>query len=184
MTRPAQPLFELGNLVGPTTESLLHGDGLTVLHGGDGNAGESDLLPCGADAGGVASWWELGIRIFGYSGEKRVEVFKTLLFLLPVEGAIWLVWRRGMPRSTVRRWIVCGLLLAPFGVLAFLADVVNLQVEEGYSYSLLALGALALLLFCLQEDARWPWGRAILVCAGGGWGLSGEEQHGTCGASC
>lgn len=39
-----------------------------------------------------------------------------------------------------------SLLLAPFGMAAFLADVVNLQVEEGYSYAFMAL-ATAILLF-------------------------------------
>lgn len=42
------------------------------------------------------------------------------------------------------------LLLAPFAIPAFLADVVNLQVEEGYSYSFLAM-AVAILFFAIQR---------------------------------
>ncbi len=151
--RPMQPLFELGNLVGPTTESLLHGGGLTACTEAMGTPGNpicfhAGRMPMASVVVGA------GIRIFG-SSVRRVVVFKTLLFLLPIEGAIWLVWARG-----VRRWLVWGLLVAPFGMPAFLADVVNLQVEEGYSYSLLAL-AVGMLLF-RESGARWAWGRAVL----------------------
>ena len=122
--RPVQPLFELGNLVGPTTESLLHGGGLTACTEAMGTPGNPICFHAGRMpiASGVVG---AGIRVFG-SSPRRVVVFKTLLFLLPIEGAIWLVWAR-----EVRRWLVWGLLVAPFGTPAFLADVVNLQVEEG-----------------------------------------------------
>jgi hypothetical protein len=53
------------------------------------------------------------------------------------------------------------LLLAPFVITAFIADVVNLQVEEGYSYSFLAL-ALAILFFAMRPVAEGSLGRALL----------------------
>lgn len=62
-----------------------------------------------------------------------VGLLKTALLLLPVEGAIFLACLRLAPEGMWRRWITGVLLLAPFGMSAFLADVVNLQVEEGYS---------------------------------------------------
>jgi hypothetical protein len=54
------------------------------------------------------------------------------------------------------------LLLAPFATTAFLADVTNILVEEGYLYSFLAL-AVALLFFDAQARALMiGWSRAVL----------------------
>jgi hypothetical protein len=89
----------------------------------------------------------MGMRLLG-DHYLRVACFKTLLLLLPVELAIYLVWRR-LPHTGGRRALVVLLLLAPFAMTAFLADVTNLLVDEGYSYSFLAL-AVALLFF------GWP----------------------------
>jgi hypothetical protein len=105
----------------------------------------------------------LGIRLFG-DHYLRVACFKTLLLLLPIALAISLVWNC-RPTSTRRRFFIALLLLAPFAMTAFLADVVNILVDEGYSYSFLAL-ALALLLF--TSTIRPPFGglaRAILFAA-------------------
>jgi hypothetical protein len=94
----------------------------------------------------------LGIEIFG-DHFLRVDLFKTLLLLLPLELAIVLVVCR-LPVSRFRRLASVLLLLAPFAITAFLADVVNMQVEEGYSYSMLAL-AVALLLFPPRRGGVW-----------------------------
>jgi hypothetical protein len=94
----------------------------------------------------------LGIEIFG-DHFLRVDLFKTLLLLLPLELAIVLVVCR-LPVSRFRRLASVLLLLAPFAITAFLADVVNMQVEEGYSYSMLAL-AVALLLFPPRRSGIW-----------------------------
>lgn len=136
-------LFSLSNLVGPTTESLLHGGGLTACTEALGtphnpicfHAGRMPLpsLVIG-----------LGIGMLG-NHYLRVAFFKALLLLLPLELAIYLAWRR-MPRQPLRRLAMTLLLLAPFSIPAFLANVVNLQVEEGYAYSLLAL-AVSILFF-------------------------------------
>ena len=136
-------LLDLTNLVGPTTASLLHGGGLTactVLLGTPGNPicfhGGRMPVPTLTVA--------LGVRLLG-DRFLRVAVLKTLLLLIPLEGAIFLVCAHlGADRR--RRWFAALLLLAPFAMTAFLADVVNLQVEEGYSYSFLALAA-AIVLF-------------------------------------
>lgn len=136
-------LFALANLVGPTTDSLLQGRGLTACTETMGTVGNPVCFHAGRmplPSMVVA----LGIRLLGNSF-LRVAFLKTLLLLVPLEAALYLVWRQ-MPRSGWRRICVVALLLAPFGITAFLANVVNLQVEEGYSYSFLAL-AVALLLF-------------------------------------
>lgn len=138
-----QSLFKLSNLVGPTTQSLLHGGGLTVCTTEMGTPGNpicfhSGRMPLPSLIIAV------GIRLFGDSF-LRVAIFKTLLFLLPIEFSIWLVWKR-MPQSGLRQMLIVLLLIAPFEMTPFLANVVNLQVEEAYAYSLLAF-AVAILFF-------------------------------------
>jgi hypothetical protein len=155
---PQLSLFELTNLVGPTTQSLLHGGGLTACTEAMGTPGNpicfhAGRMPLPSLVVG------LGIQLFG-DRFLAVNFFKTILLLLPLEIAIYLVWLR-MPRSRPRRVASALLLLAPFATTAFIADVVNLQVEEGYSYSFLAL-AVALLLFAIGRTDTASITRAVL----------------------
>lgn len=154
-------LFQLGNLVGPTTWSLLHGGGLTACTEAMGTAGNPICfhagrmpLPSMVLAGGVLL---LGDRWL------PVAMLKALLLLLPIEAAISLVWRRMGASAGRRRWLIFLLLLLPFGMTPFLANVVNMQVEEGYSYSLLAM-AVALLFFGRfgEREAGTGVGQAVL----------------------
>src|ERR1700730_13991483 len=145
-TKANKPLFSMTNLVGPTTRSLLAGDGLTACTEEMGTRGNpicfhAARMPMSALV--VA----LGMRLFG-DHYLRVACFKTLLLLLPVGLCLYLVWRC-LPRSGGRRLWVALLLLAPFAMTAFLADVTNILVDEGYLYSFLAV-AVALLLFDVQ----------------------------------
>jgi hypothetical protein len=151
-----KPLFSVTNLIGPTVQSLLHGAGLTVCTEDMGTRGNPI---CFHSARMPMSAWvvAVGMRVLG-DHYLWVAVFKTLLLLLPVELAIYLAWRR-LPRSGGRRLLCVILLLAPFAVTAFLADVTNLLVDEGYSYSLLAV-AVALLMF--GWPARHGLSRALL----------------------
>lgn len=155
---PPLSLFQLTNLVGPTTDSLLHGGGLTACTDAMGTPGNpicfhAGRMPLPSLVVG------LGIRLFG-DRFLAVNFFKTLLLLLLLELAIYLVWRR-MPQSRSRRLASALLLLAPFAITAFVADVVNLQVEEAYSYSLLAL-AVAILFFAMKPVSTGSLGRALL----------------------
>ncbi len=151
-------LFQLTNLVGPTTQSLLHGDGLTACTEAMGTPGNPICFHAGRmplPSLVVAA----GVRLFG-DHFLAVNFFKTLLLLIPLEVAIYLVWRR-MPHSPLRRLASALLLLAPFVITAFIADVVNLQVEEGYSYSFLAL-AVAILFFAITPPEEGSIGQALL----------------------
>lgn len=149
-------LFHLSNLVGPTTESLLEGRGLTTCTEAMGTPANPICFHSGRMP--VASLTvAAGIELFGMR-TQAVNIFKTLLFLIPVEAAIFLAFTR-LPRSRPRRILIAGLLLLPFAMTAFLADVANMQVEEGYSYSLLAF-AVAVLLFFEGFGAR-AWLRAV-----------------------
>jgi hypothetical protein len=158
-TKANKPLFSMTNLVGPTTRSLLAGEGLTTCTEDMGTRGNpicfhAARMPMSALV--VA----LGVRLFG-DHYLRVACFKTLLLLLPVGLCIYLVWRCPT-RSGGRRMLVTLLLLGPFAMTAFLADVTNILVDEGYLYSFLAV-AVALLFFDVQARlAMGGWGRAVL----------------------
>src|SRR5215469_10343469 len=78
-----KPLFSMTNLVGPTTQGLLAGNGLTACTEEMGTRGNpicfhAARMPMSALV--VA----LGMRLFG-DHYLRVACFKTLLLLLPVE---------------------------------------------------------------------------------------------------
>jgi len=155
-----KPLFSITNLVGPTTQSLLAGDGLTVCTEDMGTRGNPICFHA-ARMPMTALVVALGMRLFGdhYLG---VACFKTLLLLLPVELALYLVWRR-LPRSGSRKLVVV-LLLMPFAMTPFLADVTNILVDEGYSYSFLAV-AVAVSLFDLPLQQVGGLARAVLFAA-------------------
>jgi hypothetical protein len=158
-TKANKPLFSMTNLVGPTTRSLLAGEGLTACTEDMGTRGNpicfhAARMPMSALV--VA----LGMRLFG-DHYLRVACFKTLLLLLPVGVCIYLVWRC-LPHSRGRRLLLTLLLLAPFAMTAFLADVTNILVDEGYLYSFLAV-AVALLFFDVPARlAVGGWRRAVL----------------------
>jgi len=152
-------LFSVTNLVGPTTQSLLAGDGITVCTEDMGTRGNPICFHA-ARMPATAVVVATGIWLFG-DHYLWVACFKTVLLLLPVEFAIYLVWRL-LPRSQVRRRLVILLLLVPFAITAFLADVSNLLVDEGSSYSFLAV-AVAILFFDGRDlEVRSGWGRALL----------------------
>lgn len=145
-----RPLFKLSDMAGPATESLLEGRGLTVCTEAMGTPG-NPICFHGAHMPMTSLVLALGIRLLG-NRYLPVAFFKVLLLLIPVELAIWMVWRR-IPPNPKRRLATALLLFAPFVITAFLASVVNLAVEEGYSYSFLAL-AVAILFF--SEELNLP----------------------------
>jgi hypothetical protein len=156
-----KPLFTMTNMVGPTTQSLLAGDGLTVCTEDMGTLGNPICFHA-ARMPMTTMVVALGMRLFG-DHYLRVACFKTLLLLLPIELAIYLVWRC-LPRSGWRSLLVVALLLVPFAMTAFLADATNILVDEGYSYSFLAL-AVALLFFGWASRRVDGFGRALLFAA-------------------
>lgn len=145
-----RPLFKLSDMAGPATESLFAGRGLTVCTEAMGTPGNPICFHA-AHMPMTAFVLALGIRLMG-NRYLPVAYFKTLLLLIPVEIVIVLVWRR-LPSHRRQRLLVTLLLLAPFAMTAFLACVINLAVEEGYSYSFLAL---ATVLLFFAEDMDLP----------------------------
>jgi hypothetical protein len=155
-------IYSVTNLVGPTTLSLLHGDGLTACTDEMTTPGNTIcfhaarmLMPSLVLAAGV--------KLFG-DHIQRVAPFKAILMVLPLELAIYLacLW---LPERRWKRWLSVAMLLAPFGMETLLGEIANLQVEEGYAYSLLAL-ALALLLFGGTKSGwlrRDGWGEGMVL---------------------
>ncbi len=142
-------IFSMTNMVGPEVQSLLEGRGLTVC---TEDMGTRNNPICFHSARMPMTAWvvSLGMRLFG-DRYLWVGCFKTLLLLLPLALATYLVWKN-LPHSRNRKWLVLSLLLAPFLMTAFLADVTNMLVEEGFSYSFLAL-AVAVLFFAWPSKA-------------------------------
>jgi hypothetical protein len=129
--------------VGPTAHSLLAGRGLEVmseLTGTDGNP-----MPYHAARMPLATLVVAGLTTVVGDRIAIVSIIKTILFLIPIWMAMWIVLSASLDRSASRIRVLL-LLVLPFTATVFLADVVNLQVEEGYSYSLLAL-AFSMLVF-------------------------------------
>lgn len=145
-----RPLFKLSDMAGPATESLLEGRGLTVCTDAMGTPGNPICFHA-AHMPMTPLVLALGIRLLG-NHYLPVAFFKVLLLLFPVELAIWMVWRRSPP-DPKQRLATTLLLFAPFVITAFLASMINLAAEEGYSYSFLAL-AVAILLFA--EELNLP----------------------------
>jgi hypothetical protein len=143
-------VFTLTNLVGPTTESLLKGGGLTACTDELGTPG-NPICFHGGRMPLPTLVVALGVKLFG-NHFLPVALLKMLLLLIPVELGLYLVWRR-LALSNIRKILMTLLLLVPFGITAFIADVVNLQVEEGYSYGFLVL-AVAILFFAMDGAAK------------------------------
>lgn len=148
-------LFQLGNLVGVTAQNLLQGSGIGACSDGMGTPGNPICFHAGRMPLPTLTV-ALGILVFG-NHFLTVNLFKALFFLIPVEISIGLVISR-LRGSSVERAVIAALLLLPFGCMLFLADVVNMQVEEGYTYGLMAL-CLAILLFPRRNAS---FGQAIL----------------------
>ena len=158
-TKANKPLFSMTNLVGPTTRSLLAGEGLTACTEDMGTRGNPICFHA-ARMPTSALVVALGMRLFG-DHYLRVACFKTLFLLLPVGLCLYLVWRC-LPRSGGRRLLVVLLLLAPFAITAFLADVTNILVDEGYLYSFLALAVTLLFFDVPSRRIMSGWSRAVL----------------------
>jgi hypothetical protein len=129
---------DLSNMVGPTALTLLQGHGLVACNQGMGTPGNTICYHSGRMpmASAVVA---LAIRLVGVN-TLRIDLFKILLLLIPLEASIVLAWRR-VPADRARAIMTAVLLMAPFAIVPFIADVINLQVEEGYTYSLLAFAA-------------------------------------------
>ena len=146
-------IFSMTNMVGPEAQSLLEGRGLTVC---TEEMGTRDNPICFHSARMPMTAWvvSLGMRLFG-DRYLWVGCFKTSSCCPSPSRWPSILSRKLFPIHRNRRRLV--VLVAPSlpspWATPFLADVTNMLVEEGYTYSFLAL-AVALLFF------GWRPGRA------------------------
>lgn len=152
-------LIDLTNLMGPLAESVAHGRGYIVCTDAMTIAG--NVLCSHASRMPLPPLLLAAlIRIF-HDNSLVVELTKIALVLLPVAAAVQLVAieLRAASRPLVRV-LVPVLLFISLILPIQLIDVVNMQVEEGYSFCLLSY-TVAVLLFGVREKAI-PWRTTIL----------------------
>jgi hypothetical protein len=127
-------IFEISNFVGPTTLSFLNNGSLDVtsyLRGA--------RMPLASLA--VASFYTIiGDHFF------QVVLLKVAISLLATWGIVYLALAR-QPHTTDRRdWTINSLLFIPLVCSPFVANMVNLQVEEAYGFAPIAYCVAVLLL--------------------------------------
>lgn len=157
-------LFQLTNGFGPLAKNLVEGGGFVDCTGTFVDA--ALLQPClQAHRLPLATWVIAGLATFFGDDPLAAGLAKAVLFVVPLAAAHLLalrsVWRHGSGTVTV------AVLVIPLGVLAIpavLINTVNMQVEEGYAYSLIAFAFCFLLFF----DRQTP--RSTLLT--GAFGLS------------
>lgn len=143
-------LGNLANFMGPLAEDLASGRGYVVCGSGMGAAG--NIICFHANRMPLPPWLLAGlIRLFGNS-YILVELGKMALVLVPIAAAVNLAVSRACSFSRNVQLVLMGLLFFALVLPIQLIDVINMQVEEGYSFCLLSY-ALAILLFGVQ--ARW-----------------------------
>ncbi len=99
------------------------------------------------------------IHLFG-DHYRSIELAKIALVLLPVAAAVALVWNMPQVASNRRIRILIPLLMfASLLLPTQLIDVINMQVEEGYSFCLLAYALAVLLSGMRQYEGKMfmPW---------------------------
>lgn len=136
------PLAKIPFLVGDTSDSLIKGGGLTACTESMGTPGNPICFHAARMP--VASVVVAFGQIVLGDSYTKVALMKTLLFLVPVDLAVYLFWSF-LPAFPPLRWFSVFLLSTPFLNTQFLSRVVSLEVEEDYLCAFLGL-AFALVL--------------------------------------
>ena len=152
-------IFDLGYFVGPTTQSLLQNHGLVMCF--DQLRGPGDALCFHSARMPVASAvLAAGVKILG-DNPKRIDVAKTLIFLMPLWVSFFFILRMvSKDRITAT---LCGIVLfLPLLASSFLVVVTSMEVEEGYLYGFLTL-AIVLILFPFRRSTLWAVCSAVVL---------------------
>lgn len=154
----AGSLASLSNFMGSLVESLIHGGGYVVCS--DGMTAPGNILCFHANHMPLPPFLLAGLaHIFG-DQYRWVELAKVAIVLIPVAAAVSLVWSAAYATTSRKlRGLILFLLFASLLIPIQLIDVLNMQVEEGYTFCLLAY-ALAILLFGMRSHAHKrfiPW---------------------------
>ncbi|WP_241654405.1 hypothetical protein [Granulicella sibirica] len=154
-----QSIFDLGYFVGPTTQSLLQDHGLLVCF--DQLRGPTDALCFHSARMPVASIvLATGVKLFG-DDPKRIDVAKTLVFLIPLWISFFFILR--FVSKDRKAATLCGLILfLPLLASSLLVVITSMEVEEGYLYGLLTL-ALVLIVFPFRRSTMWAVCSAVIL---------------------
>lgn len=139
-TQEVKSVFLLHNFVGDTAQNLLTGHGYTAPLMTRDATGQ--VVPVQFRAHRMPAPSLLVTLLILIFGDKpaTIRLVKSVLLVLPILPCIYLVLRsRSCSLSLRSQLIALSLLMIPFLIPAFLINTVNLHVEEGYLYSILAL---------------------------------------------
>lgn len=152
-------LIDLTNLMGPLAESVAHGRGYMVCT--DAMTVAGNVLCSHASRMPLPPLLLAALIHIFHDNSLAVELAKIVMVLLPVAAAVKLVdndlWTASRPLVRV---LAPALLFISLILPIQLIDVINMQVEEGYSFCLLSY-AVAVLLFGARKKAI-PWRTTIL----------------------
>ncbi len=144
---------DLSNLMGPLAENLAHGQGFMVCS--DGMTIPGNVLCYHAARMPLPPLLLAGLERLFSGRFLAVEAAKIALVLLPVAAAVMLCLQSLAARSNRTRAACLLFLLSALLLPVQFIDVLNMQVEEGYSFCFLTL-AVAVLLFTERRTLSWP----------------------------
>lgn len=133
--RQGDSVFGLSNFIGPTTKSFLtHGD----FHFQSDEIGTTGhpMDFRGARMPGPPVFLAMSISLLGTDAILPNALFKAIVCLVVFWAAV--AWLAHLLDSSPR-WMLPLAAVLPFCLSPVLANAVNMQVEEGYAYSLIAL---------------------------------------------
>lgn len=154
-SRDFNSVYDLANFMGPVTQNLVAGRGFQGTFRVDVGPGQQDVITYYAHRMPLIPFFLAATVDVVGDNLRLVNLIKALVFVIPLLLAVSLALRAGLRTDPKRLCSGALLLLAPFFIPTFLIDVANLQVEEGYSYSLIVL-AFAIIVFVLRGSlAQW-----------------------------
>lgn len=133
--RHGDSVFALSNFIGPTTRSLLEQGDFHFQSDEIGTTGQPMDFR-GARMPGPPMFLAMGVSLLGTDAILPNALFKAIVCLIVFWGAVVCLTRLLAPAPA---WLLPLVAVLPFCLSPVLANAVNVQVEEGYAYSLIAL---------------------------------------------
>lgn len=133
--RHGDSVFALSNFIGPTTHSLLTQGDFHFQSDEIGTTGQAMDFR-GARMPGPPMFLAMGVSLLGTDAILPNALLKAIVCLVVFWGATVCLTRLLAPAPG---WLVPLAAVLPFCLSPVLANAVNVQVEEGYAYSFIAL---------------------------------------------
>lgn len=152
---PVTSMYNLSNLIGPLTYQLVHHAGFVTCT--DAMQIPGNIICFHVHRMPLPPVLLAGlVDVFG-DHYRAVDLAKIALVLIPVAAAFSLLWQElKHVKNQSRRWLIPCFFFLCLMLPTLLVDIIHMQVEEGYSFCLLAY-AVAVLLFGdrqFQPDIR------------------------------